>query len=213
MRFVRMVVGIVVLAAAIGFGFVYGGGADVAADRPHDAFVGWLIRTARERAVTMRARDIDVPKDIGAAAMIEKGAGEYAEMCAGCHLGPGVADNEFRSGLNPPAPDLASPAATTRDPAQQFWIVKHGIKMSAMPAWGPSHDDATLWSIVAFLQQLPTLTQARYAELTQKAAAEHGAHHHEHTGAASESRAAASEPGAPDAAESTDGPGAASHDE
>ncbi len=37
-------------------------------------------------------------------------------------------------------------------------MIKHGIKMSAMPAWGTRHDDATTWSMVAFLQKLPRMT-------------------------------------------------------
>jgi hypothetical protein len=48
-------------------------------------------------------------------------------------------------------------------------VIKHGIKMSAMPAWGPSHDDATIWSMVAFLQKLPEMTPAQYKAMVAKA--------------------------------------------
>ncbi|HET6473695.1 MAG TPA: cytochrome c [Pseudomonadales bacterium] len=171
-KIVWSLVGIVAVAALFGSGYIYMGEVDVAADSPHGPFVSWLLQTARERAVTMQSRHVVVPR-LDDADTIAKGADEYAEMCAGCHLGPGVDDNEFRRGLYPPAPALASSDAHTRDPGEQFWILKHGLKLSAMPAWGPTHDDATLWSIVAFLQVLPTLTPERYAEMTQNSAAAH----------------------------------------
>ena len=48
-------------------------------------------------------------------------------------------------------------------------MIKHGIKMSAMPAWGFSHDDATIWSMVAFLQKLPGMTPAQYQDIVARA--------------------------------------------
>ena len=41
--------------------------------------------------------------------------------------------------------------------------------MSAMPAWGMSHDDATIWSMVAFLQKMPDMSAEQYKEIVAKA--------------------------------------------
>jgi mono/diheme cytochrome c family protein len=160
--------------------YVYSGSFDAAADTPESPLTAWLAKTVRERSVATRANDITVPR-LDDSAMIARGADEYAEMCAGCHLAPGVADNEFRQGLNPPPPELAKASAETAA-ARQFWIVKHGLKMTGMPAWGVSHDDATLWSIVAFLKALPTLTAAQYAQMTAHSAEAHEAGHHRDDG-------------------------------
>jgi hypothetical protein len=54
------------------------------------------------------------------------------------------------------------------DPKEAFWAIKHGIKMSAMPAWGVSHDDATIWSMVAFLQKLPDMSPAQYKDIVAR---------------------------------------------
>jgi mono/diheme cytochrome c family protein len=116
--------------------------------------VFFLAQTARERSIAVRSKDISVPT-LADPKAVAAGATEYAEMCAGCHLAPGVKDNEMRPGLYPSA-------------ARQFWIIKHGIKMSAMPAWGKTHDDATIWTIVAFLQELPTLTPEQYSDMTKE---------------------------------------------
>jgi len=87
-------------------------------------------------------------------------------MCTGCHLAPGMADSEIRPGLYPQPPNLAREKVDAR---KAFWVIKHGIKMSAMPAWGLSHDDPTIWSMVAFLQKLPMLSPAQYRDIVAKA--------------------------------------------
>jgi mono/diheme cytochrome c family protein len=50
-------------------------------------------------------------------------------------------------------------------PAEQFWVVKHGVKMTGMPAWGVTHDDELLWDVVAFVRKLPELTPEQYETL------------------------------------------------
>jgi len=165
-----------VACAAAALIYVYSGSFDAAADTLESPLAAWIAQTVRERSIAVRADDIVVPQ-LDDPDTIARGADEYAQMCAGCHLGPGVADNEFRKGLNPPAPDLAKADGAA---ARQFWIVKHGIKMTGMPAWGLTHDDATIWSIVAFLKKLPTLTPEQYAQMTAESEAAHAEHDHMH---------------------------------
>jgi mono/diheme cytochrome c family protein len=52
-----------------------------------------------------------------------------------------------------------------------YWITRHGIKMSGMPAWQFHLDDAALWDVVAFVQALPTLSPQAYAQITREAGA------------------------------------------
>src|SRR3546814_20641336 len=55
------------------------------------------------------------------------------------HLSPGMEKTEMIQGRNPQAPILFK--GSNRSASEQFWIIKHGIKMTAMPAWGKTHDD------------------------------------------------------------------------
>ena len=48
-----------------------------------------------------------------------------------------------------------------------------------MPAWGLSHDDDVIWSMVAFLQKLPTLNAEQYAAMTSGESSHHHEHEHE----------------------------------
>jgi mono/diheme cytochrome c family protein len=85
-------------------------------------------------------------------------------MCTGCHLAPGLESSELHRGLYPVPPRLDSPDRK-RTPATDFWVIKHGIKASGMPAWGRSMEDRYIWGITAFLQKLPSLTEVQYREL------------------------------------------------
>ena len=151
-------------AAAVG---IYSGLYNIAADVPHTQPVYWLLETIRERSVEARARDIIVPNDLKDPNRISRGAGQYADMCSGCHLAPGMKRTEISQGLYPRAPELRR--TTTLTPEEQFWVVKHGIKMTGMPAWGVTHDDDLLWDVVAFVRKLPELTPEQYETLVKNA--------------------------------------------
>jgi mono/diheme cytochrome c family protein len=166
-----LVLALLALAAIV----VYAGAINLAADEPHSGFTTHVIETARERFIARRAAAVKAPDNLQDAGLIADGAGEYAEMCAGCHLAPGMKDSEMRTGLYPKPPNLAE-VGGKRAPAQQFWIIKHGLKMTGMPAWGLTHDDARIWSMVALLQKLPQLTPAAYQEIIDSGG---GGHHHD----------------------------------
>lgn len=155
----------VALLALGGMGFIYSGIYNIGADDPHTPWVYKLLETLRDRSVAVRANSIHVPP-LDDSDLLLAGGPDYAEMCSGCHLQPGVKTSEFRDALYPQPPNLAEKSDLT--PAQMFWTIKHGIKMSAMPAWGPTHTDQRMWAMVAFIQKLPELTPAQYQILTAR---------------------------------------------
>ena len=163
-------VAIVVFAAA-GLAYVYSGAYDVAADVPHTRLVYWLLDTTRDRSVAVRAQAVQAPGDLTSPARISAGAGLYDDMCSGCHLAPGMKKTEISQGLYPAAPELAH--GTDLTPVEEFWIIKHGIKMTGMAAWGKTHNDTLIWDMVAFLQKLPSLSPVAYKALVKSAPADH----------------------------------------
>jgi mono/diheme cytochrome c family protein len=150
---------------------IYAGVYNFAADIPHTQPVYWLLETARERSIAVRAADVVVPDDLGDPKRIAAGAGQYAEMCSFCHLAPGMKRTEISRGLYPRAPELRRGGDLT--PAEEFWVVKHGVKMTGMPAWGVTHSDEILWDVVAFLRKLPELTPDEYQALVKSAPKTH----------------------------------------
>jgi mono/diheme cytochrome c family protein len=154
--------GIAASTAIAGAVVVYSGVYNVAADDPHTKPVYALLETARERSIAARADDLKVPPGLNDPARIRQGAGNYSAMCAGCHLTPGAGPTEMSQGLYPAPPNLSKQQV---DLASSFWVIKHGIKASGMPAWGKSMDDDYIWNMAAFLQELPKLDAAQYAAL------------------------------------------------
>jgi len=92
-------------------------------------------------------------------------------MCTGCHLGPGVERSELSQGLYPAAPELAHGDELTA--TEQFWVIKHGVKLTAMPAWGKTHNDQLIWDMVAFIRQLPKMNPAQYQAEVASAPEDH----------------------------------------
>jgi mono/diheme cytochrome c family protein len=125
--------------------------------------VRWLLETTRERSIERRAEGIIVP-DLSGDERAAAGAAAFDDMCAGCHGAPGREPFVAAKDMNPPPPHLDD-SASELTPAELFWVIKHGIRMTGMPAWGPTHSDTELWDLVAFIQRLPKLDSDAYRRL------------------------------------------------
>ena len=170
---------IAALMLVLGAGAViYAGFYDVAATSPHWRMTSWLFEVARIRSIKAQAAGIAAPPGLDDPAKVMIGVEHYAAHCAVCHGAPGVPKGDIARGLYPPPPDLAK-TAPLYNPAELFWIVKHGIKMTGMPAWS-DHSDEELWATVAFLEKLPGMSEQDYAKLVMASMA-HGGHHHDGT--------------------------------
>jgi mono/diheme cytochrome c family protein len=154
-----------ILIALAGFVFVYTGLYNVAADKPHLSATRWLLQTIRNRSIATRLDSITVPENLEREDLIRRGGELYGAMCQGCHLGPGMSPTALNKGLNPKPPRLEDHTAH-HSLKKQFWIVKHGIKMTGMPAWGETHTDDALWDVIAFVSQLPTMTPEAFQDYT-----------------------------------------------
>ncbi|UXI66047.1 c-type cytochrome [Tahibacter amnicola] len=153
-----LIIGLFAIVGAIAV--VWLGLYNVAADDPHWDSTYRVLEVARERSIARRADGITVP-DLKDSELIQSGAGNYNAMCVTCHLSPDAAETELSIGLYPRPPRWD--ALGDVDPREAFWVLKHGIKASGMPAWGKSMDDRYLWGMVAFMQQFKSMTAAQYS--------------------------------------------------
>lgn len=165
MRAAFVAVVITIAAALIGGAFVYFGAYNVAATEQHWAVTYHLLDTAMRRSVRQRSKDVVVPP-LADPALQRHGASLYRQHCAQCHGAPGVAPEPFALGLIPAPANLVHTARTWQT-AELYWVVKHGIKTTGMPAWTYRLPDDDLWAIVAFLQRLPMLMPDEYRALAQ----------------------------------------------
>jgi len=155
------------LMACAGALVVYGGFYNVAATTQHVQPVYSLLETAMKYSVRLRARNIEAP-DLQDPERIRRGAALFHGKCVQCHGAPGVAQNDIGKSMQPVPGPLVDALQRWR-PREIYWITRHGIKMSGMPAWQFRLDDAQLWDVVAFVQRLPELTPQAYAGAIQDA--------------------------------------------
>lgn len=178
MKSITWLLGLLVLVTVGAGAFIWSGAYNFAADDPHWPLTERLIETARDRSIEAQLSRITVP-NLKDESLIRAGAGNYDAMCAECHLEPGEDHTELSVGLYPAPPNLGRDPV--EDPAEAFWIIKHGIKMTGMPAWGKSMDDGSIWGMVAFLRQLPGMTESRYEELVESSEGHsHGSEDEQH---------------------------------
>jgi mono/diheme cytochrome c family protein len=154
-----------VIAAAV---FFFGGFYNVAASVEDPAIANWALVHIRQASIARHAIDTP-PMSLDDAAVVQEGARAFSERgCVNCHGAPGVNWAKFSEGLRPDPPDLKE-LVDQRRPQDLFWVIKHGIHMTGMPSFGLVEvPDREIWTIVAFLKKLPTVTEADFKAWSTK---------------------------------------------
>jgi len=149
-----------ILAAIVGLGGFY----NVAASDRHLPFVTWLIELGVQRAVSTHSIGIEAPPDLHDRDRQILGARHFELQCVSCHGSPAASPAELARHMLPVPPDLATTIGRWSD-EELFWIVQHGLKFTAMPAWSTQARDDEVWSMVAYLRLLPELNAESYRAL------------------------------------------------
>jgi mono/diheme cytochrome c family protein len=147
--------------------YMYSGIYDISQLVPHNRITKWMIDTTTHHSINRRLKDIPVPP-LNDTAMIIQGFIHYNEMCVICHGAPGTDPEELTQGLYPKPPRFYK-SDDMPDPDEAFWIIKNGIKMTSMPAFGPTHDDQKIWAITDFLlNKMNKMSPEEYQEWMKK---------------------------------------------
>ncbi|SES66472.1 Cytochrome C oxidase, cbb3-type, subunit III [Nitrosomonas marina] len=183
----KTIVGLLLVALIAAWYFMGTGVYNMAATEKHWPITEKLIEWVRINSIAARASELEIPAMDDTEIMMT-GATHYDAMCTDCHLSPVQASTELSQGLYPQAPvfHLRQPLISPEDLQEQskayFWVIKNGIKMTAMPAWGLTHDDHTIWAMAFFVQRMGNMSANQYKELTH-GSGDHphtNKHHHEH---------------------------------
>ncbi|MET0207636.1 MAG: c-type cytochrome [Burkholderiaceae bacterium] len=155
------------LALGGAFAFMWYGLYDVSATGAHWQPVHSLLEVALKRAVQQRADAHPPPAGQAELAHRALGAACFRDRCVACHGAPGVAPEQFALGMQPVPSSLIEATRHWR-PQDLYWITRHGIKMSGMPAWEYRLSEQELWAVVAFLDDLPRMTPDAYRAMAAK---------------------------------------------
>lgn len=147
--------------------FVLGKFYEIQATRQHPLLVYRALAFVRDVLVAAHSSTVELPDGFAPAAD-PAGAALYRRYCVDCHGGPGVAPRAFALGMMPVPTNLVE-AARRRDPEQIQWIIRHGLKMTGMPAWELRLSDSDIWRVTAFVEALPALAPVDFVALVDEA--------------------------------------------
>lgn len=156
-------------ALAVAAAVVMGGLYDVASTEQHWQPTHSLLETTMRHSVRWRASDIQEPP-LADESMAVRGAGCFRDKCVQCHGAPGVAPDDIGKSMQPVPGPLVDARRHWR-PRELYWLTRHGIRMSGMPAWEFRLREEELWEVVAFMQRLPDLNAVQYADWMRRAPA------------------------------------------
>lgn len=146
------------LILALGLLFAYFGFVSMRADNPPSkmeiAFAGHAMDASVARAAPKLANP--VPAD---ETNLIAGARLYRDHCTLCHGDLAHPKAPLADSLNPPAPQFTDDMADMPE-NQNFYILQHGIRWTAMPSWKSTLTDQQLWQLVTFLSHMHDLPPA-----------------------------------------------------
>jgi mono/diheme cytochrome c family protein len=114
-----------------------------------------LATWAKHAIVRRSSRQGIPPAPASLQASIEEGDKLFGTECAACHGLDGHQPTDAGRWMYPRAADLISPEVQQYSDRELFWIVKNGIRLSGMPAFGRVESDEHIWNLVHYLRTLP----------------------------------------------------------
>jgi cytochrome c553/cytochrome c5 len=165
-RVIRWAIRMATLLAVLGLGgflVAASGIIPIKASSGHWAITGWFLQFAKERSVATHTLALESPS-LDEPWLVVKGAAHYEIGCRPCHGSPELRDPRIARQMTPPPPYLPE-TVSNWEREELFYIVKHGIKFTGMPAWPSRQRDDEVWAMVAFLRDFPELDAEKYRQL------------------------------------------------
>jgi len=165
-NFVRGILATLVVLALAGWLYLKLGYADLRANVEPSRLESELA-TAVDASVARHAPRQQNPVPPTEAYLLD-GARLYRDKCADCHGRPDNPVSDYGGSFYPRAPQFMK--ARPRLPENQnFYVIKYGVRWTAMPAWGNIMADSEVWQVVTFLSHLENLPPSVEQELRRPA--------------------------------------------
>ena len=161
-----------VVLAGVGYLAVKAGIIPANADSKPAALENWVASTALDAAVKRDTKGLKNPIQ-PSDENLTIGVHLYAENCAICHGASDAEPSNPAQGFYIEAPQLAKDGVEEDPEAASFWMVKHGIRFTAMPSFTTTLQDEQIWKIAMFLKQmdkLPPTVDAEWKKVSSVAA-------------------------------------------
>ena len=114
----------------------------------------FLATQVKHLLIHQSSREGIPPAPTNVQARVEEGGKLYATDCSMCHGSDGHTPTDFGRWMYPRASDLTSSLVQNYSDRELFWIVKNGIRLSGMPAFGRVESDEHIWDLVRYVRTL-----------------------------------------------------------
>lgn len=135
----------------------------IKASSGHWTITKWFLQFSKQRSVSTQTLGMESPP-LDHPDLVLKGAGAYDLNCRACHGSPSFPSPRVAQHMTPRPPYLPLTIGNW-ETKELFYIVKHGIKFTGMPAWPSRQRDDEVWTMVAFLQKFSNLNHDEYRRL------------------------------------------------
>lgn len=154
--FISGIVLTLLLLALGGYAFISAGYFPANADGKPPAIEKWMARKSLHATISREAPAlVPIPaNDENLAA----GAKLYTVNCAVCHGASDGKPSNIAKGLYQHAPQLAKHGVDDDPEGETYWKIKHGIRLTGMPAFSATLSDNEIWQVTLFLKHLPALS-------------------------------------------------------
>lgn len=126
------------------------------ADAQPSKLEAWAARKSLRATITREA-----PKEANPVALTDEnlvaGIKLYAQDCAVCHGDKSAKSTDIAHGLYQKPPQLAKEGVEDDPEGVTFWKVKHGIRLTGMPAYAADLSDKQIWQVALFLKHMDKL--------------------------------------------------------
>jgi mono/diheme cytochrome c family protein len=157
MRFIYGVVFALALVASAGVAAIYTGAMPANADSKPSWLERWMAKTSLHATMSRETKGLTNPLQ-PSDDDLKAGIHLYAQNCAVCHGASDGKPSKLAQGFNVKAPQLADDGVEDDPDAVSFWKIKHGIRFTAMPAFGSTLSDEQIWQIASFVKRMDKLS-------------------------------------------------------
>ena len=141
-----LLLGLIAATLVMRFGLV-----PVRADGTHSSLeariMPFVLHTAVARQASGQSNGLPVSEDD-----LQSAIHSFKAQCVTCHGTLNGKPSAYGQAFYPAAPSLSGGLPQYKD-TEVFWIIKHGIRNTGMPAWGGMLTDQEIWQLVAVLKK------------------------------------------------------------
>ena len=166
-----------IVILALGLLFALLGFVSMRADNPPSKMETTLATHVMDASVARAAPKVANPVTADEANLVA-GARLYSAHCTLCHGDPAHPKSLLADSLNPPSPQFTDDMADMPE-NQNFYILQHGIRWTAMPGWKNVLSEQQTWQLVTLLSHmhdLPPAAKQVFAEAGPRTAPSSASH-------------------------------------